>query len=53
MKDPLPASFFLDRNNGNEVWIQFKLERLVDLCFSCGSLGHVRSMTKVPVIVTN
>lgn len=52
--NPLPVVYFMERSNGNDVWIQFKFERLSDFCFSCGSLDHVRERcsNKDPLIVT-
>lgn len=38
---PIPAGFFQDKPNGEESWIQFKYERLSELCYNCGALDHV------------
>lgn len=39
--DPIPAGYFLDRPSGEELWVQFKIERLLDFCYRCGLLQHV------------
>nr|XP_048330865.1 uncharacterized protein LOC125422765 [Ziziphus jujuba var. spinosa] len=39
--NPLPAGFFLERAEGDELWVQFKFERLSDFCYKCGRLSHV------------
>lgn len=53
--NPLPVGFFLDRANGNNIWIQLKWERLSDFCYKCKLLDHVTGWCKNsdPVIVTN
>lgn len=38
---PIPAGFFQEREGGENLWIQFKYERLSDLCYKCGSISHV------------
>ncbi|KAK9276978.1 hypothetical protein L1049_006517 [Liquidambar formosana] len=40
VNNPLKSGFSLKRVNHLEVWIQFKFERLSDLCFLCGRLSH-------------
>ncbi|KAF4351720.1 hypothetical protein F8388_019539 [Cannabis sativa] len=40
---PLHRSIFVGRfipSNGNKVWVQFKFEKLLLLCFKCGIWGH-------------
>lgn len=53
--NPLSAGFFMERNDGNDLWIQFKLERLSDFCYTCGLIDHVtgKCNSKAPMIVTN
>lgn len=38
---PIPTDFFEERANGEDRWIQFKYERIVDFCYKCGALDHV------------
>ena len=33
MEDPLWSGFFLDKKPQSNLWIQFKYERLADICF--------------------
>lgn len=42
------------RNNGNDLWIQFKLERLLDFFYKCGLLSHVTGKCNIkdPTLVT-
>jgi hypothetical protein len=35
-------SFWLERPELEDLWIQLKYERLLDFCFDCGRLGHQR-----------
>lgn len=53
VENPLPAGFFMDRQD-SEIWIQFKLERLSDFCYRCGSLMHITGKCGFndPVLVT-
>lgn len=62
VKSPLPAKFFQKRLSGEDSWIQFKYDRLADLCFKCGILDHVTgrcsfttlaSITSVNGIIAN
>lgn len=41
VENPLPIGFFLERSKGKNPWIQFKIERLGDFCYSCRRLTHV------------
>ena len=38
----LKSGFFLDRDPLLDIWIQLKYERVIDFCFKCGRLGHVK-----------
>lgn len=51
---PLQAGFFYKRDNGGELWVHFKYERLQDFCYSCGMLNHVtgRCTFDTPATVT-
>ena len=43
IEDPLWSGFFLDRSPHVDLWIQFKYERVVDFCYKCGRLGHLKA----------
>lgn len=40
LADPLMTDFYMDREYGNFIWIQFKYERMAEMFFNCGRLGH-------------
>lgn len=40
IQDPIPARFFFARTD-DEIWVQFKYEKLLDFCFKCDLLDHV------------
>ncbi|KAK3040477.1 hypothetical protein RJ639_028762 [Escallonia herrerae] len=42
IENPLPKGFSMEREGREDAWIQFRYERLLDFCFRCGCLGHVR-----------
>ncbi len=37
---PLCPGMFLPRKDRNDIWISLKYERLPEVCFQCGVLGH-------------
>lgn len=41
INNPLPPGFLQEREDGDERWIQFKFEKLLDFCYKCGKLDHV------------
>lgn len=54
VRKSLPVSFFQERKDGYELWIQFKFERLPDFCFKCGMIDHVTGKChfKEPTYIT-
>lgn len=42
VSDPLPKGFWLRRKpeGGDDIWISYKFEKLIDFCYACGRLGH-------------
>lgn len=43
VKDPLCTGFSLSRNNGKNLDITFKYEKLATFCYDCGIIGHEQS----------
>lgn len=41
VRKPIPVGFFHNMGQGGQ-WISFKFEKLPDLCYFCGILGHSR-----------
>lgn len=41
VSNPLSAGYFLECDDGNDIWVQFNLERVSDLCYKCGNINHV------------
>lgn len=41
VRKPLPLGFFHDMGKGGR-WISFQYERLPDMCYRCGILGHIK-----------
>lgn len=48
VRNPLLVGFFQDKLNEEEVWIQFKYERLSDFCYKCGIIDHVAGKNSEP-----
>lgn len=38
---PLPVGFFKKKERRFKIWIQFKLDWLLDFCYRCDMLDHV------------
>ncbi|KAJ4837063.1 hypothetical protein Tsubulata_008426 [Turnera subulata] len=42
LKDPLPTGFLNKRLGDEAFWVNFQYENLVDYCYYCARLGHVK-----------
>ncbi|KAK3042161.1 hypothetical protein RJ639_001281 [Escallonia herrerae] len=40
IEEALPKGFIMKRTGVKDIWVHFRYERLPDLCFGCGHLGH-------------
>lgn len=45
--DPIPGGFFFKKKENEDIWIQFKFEKLADFCYTCGVLSHVTGRCKL------
>ncbi len=43
VNNPLCPRVFLPRNERNDIWISLKYERLPEVCFRCGIIGHTEA----------
>lgn len=50
--DPLLAGFWWTNAKGVERWAPIKYERLSDLCYGCGCLGHSSQVCNSEVVVS-
>lgn len=41
LREPFPHEVMLEIENGKEIWVNVKYERLPNLCYYCGKVGHV------------
>lgn len=41
---PLVPGFGFEDEDGDKLWIQFKYEKITDLCFNYGHLGHTQNL---------
>lgn len=55
LKNSIPAGYFYERADNDELWVQFKYKRLLDFCFRCGFLDHVtgRCRFETPATITS
>ncbi|KAF4372999.1 hypothetical protein F8388_011026 [Cannabis sativa] len=52
LDSPIFSGFFLRRQRLNDLWIQYRYEKLPEICFKCGILNHDQgSCFKAPTIV--
>lgn len=44
---PFPTGFHQKRGNGKTYWIMLKYEKLSDICYTCGIMGHISKSCSV------
>lgn len=50
---PLPIGCWIPRVNLPRLWVFYRYERLLDLCFNCGILGHEQKGCEKPRVMTS
>lgn len=49
VSDPISPGFWWTNDCGEEKWEHLKYERLSDLCYGCGRLGHTSQMCNLEI----
>lgn len=49
---PLHTGCWVHRKDLPKIWVIYKYERLQDLCFKCGVLGHEQRACEVPTVMS-
>lgn len=49
---PLPTGCWVPRKNLPKIWVIYRYERLQDLCFKCGALGHEQRAYTIPTVMS-
>lgn len=50
---PLPIGCWVPRQDLPKIWIIYKYERLQDICFNCGILGHEQRTCKISKVMSS
>lgn len=49
---PLPSGCWVPRRDLPKIWVIYKYERLRDLCYNCGIIGHEQRTCKIPRVMS-
>lgn len=49
---PQPSGCWIPRKDLPKIWVVYKHERLHDLCFNCGVIGHEQKGCKIPRVMS-
>lgn len=41
IEKPIVPSFYYSTASGKKNWVNLKYEKLLDICYSCGVMGHL------------